>query len=1055
MESSKTTEASTSRSQPPLLENELILYPIDKEYIGKIFVKLPEDETDKKQPVKSELTTIVILDRSGSMGDEVARFVNSILPEVFYKLEYPDDYILHLITFDSIPELIPLTVAALPNYNIDCRGCTQMAGAIEELKKLLLTLTKDQKAVRVLTVSDGMVDDQENTQKHAEELAKFTEQKFEINSQAVRLFTSYCQPDTRAISSVLRLNNLTNVNLLDLSQQLSDDEIINSIVNLYTDDCLTYQIVMNSEENLFKKSPWTPGSLDKITVFPGENIFWVEKVPSKPIKIQDINVTIKIEQDISLETYGELLDKKMQHFMTQLKILKVVNTPEATETIANMVQYFQKCENSILNKETDIQIILNNPGLQSRLQYLKTMILRRNKTYSIRMAEIANDEKVSQLNAAQQADYLRTVDTSKNSRGLARRALNQGIDFNETVRKEVLQMKEHLDDLKNVDDRDHFTSFYSKETTLGGIRAVCELVDQNMLEDLDANDIFLLLNIVGIACSGPIGDYPDAMTWRVNELYYGCYISLSDVLTAYLQSGGTVIKTPATEKDITNVIPLFEDNRILKFLKKYAPSTLEYVCSIGMRRIIAEVPMTCGYTMCAAVWKMIEDLNKNKTELHLKTFERLVNNYYFYVGKYFGHIMPYIKDQGISHNSYYIANNGITNMISPVINLCKNNDNSKIYIPNILRALYTYDIWQAVRRLYKNRENTETIAYEMLTKLLGINIEKNKTNLKPLFEDEPEFAQIQFYDEINLDEEYYKELCKNFYYIRYCTLMPKYFEAVFVNIENISKIPELNQDMIKEALDIDYDIKTFQIYNIFQALCYTTKASRVDTDAETMKILDLKYKEEAEEIIKGFIKKQFEDQYQIDLAEKKKKELAVLADLLVNSILKSNSYEQIVSLMRDGVTKGNVTHKIANVSSLGYLDLKKRLFDTSEVVPLRFNIIKIFLLGTDQNNGPVWNNGGVNFVYNLTEIGKIFACAGLKGDWEKIYAEYKERRIHIYRQKPNYHGHGNEKLSYYAMGYPTLMHYKNDVSDEQFKQYCDIHSECCGVAEYITLIAAK
>lgn len=62
-------------------------------------------------------------------------------------------------------------------------------------------------------------------------------------------------------------------------------------------------------------------------------------------------------------------------------------------------------------------------------------------------------------------------------------------------------MRSNLRDLDDISDEDHHTSFYSMETTLGGIRALCAL-DDNELDDLEATDIIQLANIVGVPCKG-------------------------------------------------------------------------------------------------------------------------------------------------------------------------------------------------------------------------------------------------------------------------------------------------------------------------------------------------------------------------------------------------------------------------------------------------------------------------------------------------------------------------------------------------------------------------
>ena len=60
------------------------------------------------------------------------------------------------------------------------------------------------------------------------------------------------------------------------------------------------------------------------------------------------------------------------------------------------------------------------------------------------MKEIQNNDKVSQLNSKQLADFLRNLDINKEGKGLARRGMKEGIDFDEVARKEVLNMLNHI-----------------------------------------------------------------------------------------------------------------------------------------------------------------------------------------------------------------------------------------------------------------------------------------------------------------------------------------------------------------------------------------------------------------------------------------------------------------------------------------------------------------------------------------------------------------------------------------------------------------------------------
>jgi len=1036
-------------------ELDLFVYPSANGYIGKL--TLNNIESNSYLVTKSNVSTVVLLDRSGSMGNSVARFVNQILPKLFKQLNYDSNENMTLITFDSQAYKYTIPVKQLSNFEIKCQGQTLMAPGIQLLTQHLASeLSKDCHSLRLLTISDGEVQDQDHVQIQAARLASAIKSNYLINSQAVRLFTSSAQPDTRAVSSLLQLNNISHVNLLDLKTSLSNQEISSTIASLYSNDSLTQQMILKSNQSILKQTPWQNHTTDTINLFAGENIFWLDQIPNGQLTIGETNVRIHIQQSLTIDTYEKLLRSKIENYINQLKILKILNTIDSQKEIRDMMNHFENIESLLLSNEDDAKLLLNDSSLRARLAHLKSSITRRKKSFVMRMSQIANDDKISQLNSAQQADYLRTIDTnSKNARGLARRAVTQGLDFDEILRKEIRNLSEHIDELNDIDDDNHLASFYSQDTTLGGIRTVCQLVRDNLIDDVNANDILRMVNFVGIPCSGPIGEYPDPMTWRVNELFLGCYVSLSDVLTAYLQSQQQPLRTPATNKIITNVIPIFEDKRIARFLQKYAPSLLEYTCSIGMRRLIADVPMTGGYTICAAIWKLVEDLNTNKSELYLRTFEQLVQTYEMVVGNYFKHILPYLKRQD-SEYSYFIANNGTTNMISPLISLYRENDSRKLtFIPNILRALYTYEIWQGIRKQYKNRDDSDQIVQKMLEKLIGLDFERYKTPVQPLFEPEPALTDIHFHDRIHLNEDYLNELLQTVSYVDYVTLLPTYLSAV-VNqqMETLKTSSSLNDEFICQALNINYDLKQFRLYNVIQALLYPSKASRVDSENDRMKMIDLVDERAAKQMIQNYIRKRFENQYASDLAVKNRSERTELASNLVQSIIQSKTHDEMIGLMRDGITRGKHQFSIVNSSSLGFVDLKTKLLDINEQIPRRLDIIKVLLLGRDYKNDDehVWNNGNVLFTPDLRDFEKIFLHYGYENEWEKIKNEYMKRNLHVYRDGFNRHGHGNTKPSYWAFGYMTLQLYKENISEEDFREYCRIHHDCCGVSQLIGLL---
>lgn len=317
----------------------------------------------------------------------------------------------------------------------------------------------------------------------------------------------------------------------------------------------------------------------------------------------------------------------------------------------------------------------------------------------------------------------------------------------------------------------------------------------------------------------------------------------------YIQNDKKPLTTPGTGRIITNAIPIFDDNRILQFLKTYAPSLLEYTASMGMRGTIAEIPMTCGYTMCAGVRKMMEVFFTDQYEKFWETFTKLANNYQIFTYQYFAPILSYIREQNNGIMSYYIPNNGFTNMIGPLITTYKSKDQSKLsFMPDILRALYSYETWQAVRCQYENNEKS------VLNDLLRFAFEDDKP---PFCEAYPDGKLLKHYIKTNVNNSRLKKKTNKCFPIKYINLIPVLLTAVAYEDINIFKnVTFMKDKYIQKQLEIDYDLETFICYNIIQALIYSDESSRIDFQQQLMKIPDLKNESQGEEMIREYIRRE-------------------------------------------------------------------------------------------------------------------------------------------------------------------------------------------------------
>lgn len=336
---------------------------------------------------------------------------------------------------------------------------------------------------------------------------------------------------------MMQLSNSRTATLLDIDMYRNTmPAIATMLANLFKDDGLAKQIVLESSEPVMLPAPWKQ-AVKAMSLRPGENIFWVKDLPqlqaaaangdapaasSSSVSLPSAApVTFRVGGDVvevdimpalNEGTYQSLLQSKIDFFLSQCKVLRVLNTASAQEEIQQILAYWSALDRSMAVSEVDIKKLLSSSkGLRDRLTYFRAATIKSNRSVSARMAQIANDERISQLNSAQAAEYLRSADASSNSKGLARRALGNGLDFDVVARAEVRAMAAHLDELKDIDDGDHTVSFYSQETTLGGIRATVSLIQDELVQEMSCNDIMRMLNIVGVAANAPVGDFPDPM----------------------------------------------------------------------------------------------------------------------------------------------------------------------------------------------------------------------------------------------------------------------------------------------------------------------------------------------------------------------------------------------------------------------------------------------------------------------------------------------------------------------------------------------------------------
>lgn len=361
---------STSLEVPPT--GILNIYPSRNEFIGQFSVEDVQNDNETNKLYQ----TIIILDRSLSMSEQVERVTTQILPLFFSKLTYRSDNRIHLITFDSETNLHTIRVEDFPSLQIYAQGGTYMEPAVEKCRDIFESLETNE-PVRVLTISDGEIVDPLKTSAAADGLKVFLENKsFLINSKAVRLFTSSSQPDTTALCSLLQINNAIPKSLVDIQASENDDCIATTMAELFMEDNFDKIQILKTTEAILRRQPWWNGSTSKLLYAPGLNNVWLSQVPTDGLTLNKIPLTVMMQNPITKKQHQNLMDSNSDLIVETMKVLKVVNSNESNTTLQNMNQYFKaNMGSSALTKKSSN--ILNDTSVAAMSSSEKAVYLVR------------------------------------------------------------------------------------------------------------------------------------------------------------------------------------------------------------------------------------------------------------------------------------------------------------------------------------------------------------------------------------------------------------------------------------------------------------------------------------------------------------------------------------------------------------------------------------------------------------------------------------------------------------------------------------------------------
>ena len=332
--------------------------------------------------------------------------------------------------------------------------------------------------------------------------------------------------------------------------------------------------------------------------------------------------------------------------------------------------------------------------------------------------------------------------------------------------------------------------------------------------------------------------------------------------------------------------------------------------------------------------------------------------------------------------------------------------------------------------------------------LLNIDIEKNQTKLNPLFENDD---NLPIYEEYTPNYEISKnKYLKHIFWLDYIVAIPTLLKAALDSknpVEKMKNLPNnlLTDEFIKKELGIGYDLDLFKFNCVIQSFLYKEKADRYDSNEKRMLISDLFYNIHFDKVIKKYVKKVFQEEFQKDKNTKIKNEINTLKDEIVKKLLDAVNEIDFINLLNKGIKRGKVELTIVNPNSIGYNELINSLLDANnQNIPKRNEKLFILLTGRNVELEIVWNKGNI-----IREVNKIKRAKNIfTQDLIEKFDKNRKENVYLYRggaDKCNRHGHSNDLPSYWDYGYQSVYEMSLNENASFINDYYANHIGCCGL----------
>ena len=373
----------------------------DNKGIDQTILKLEIIAGKGKTSLSSDCEFIFVLDKSGSMGSYVKQILNNVFPRVYDKLGFSESKNIHFITFDSSTNYYSYNKNDFKNSDINGGGGTYMSSVPGKLSNILKNIDSN-KTICLLTLSDGMIGDQDETQEEATKLINEINGRFtNLKSQAIRFMSSnYAEPDTRALCSLLQLNSNIQSNNSDIlltfnpiNSPMSNEkieELANEIAKLFEGAEGSGWILTQKGNKKFKIEPY------------GEEYSFLELPKGKTSIFIDGICGNDILSQFDLSTQGETASISSKGEVTQKNLYEVYED-EIMKCMKKIL--INKGSGNSLSKKNNEKIINFIQILEDKTPGNK--ILNNSNNLTKIFKEINDDPNSNNLSGNQLNDYMK------------------------------------------------------------------------------------------------------------------------------------------------------------------------------------------------------------------------------------------------------------------------------------------------------------------------------------------------------------------------------------------------------------------------------------------------------------------------------------------------------------------------------------------------------------------------------------------------------------------------------------------------------------------------